>query len=244
MTTSPQDVVILAAGNGLRLSSLSPVPKPLVTVGGRPLLDRLLLTLLEAELSRACIVVGHAGTAVRHYPFAAVPQLHVQWVDNPEFRRPNGLSLLCAEGVVRPPFLLLMADHLFEVATLQRFLEQPCPADGAVVAVDRKLDAVYDLSDATKVLSKRSTLHAIGKHLRDYDSIDTGMFLCSGAAFNSMRDSAARGRESLSEGIATLSRLGSVRTWDIGPARWIDVDTPEAHEEAERMIQAGCFRLT
>ncbi len=244
MLTSAPDVVILAAGNGSRLSSLSPLPKPLVTVETRPLLDRILGAVVAAGLARAWIVLGHGADSIERHRFSCNGSLEIGWIRNPRYSQPNGLSLLCAEHQVRAPFLLLMADHLFEVATLQRFLQQPCPDNGAVVAVDRKLDAVYDLSDATKVLSKRSTLQAIGKHLREYDSIDTGMFLCSHAAFASMRDSAGRGRESLSEGIATLSRLGSVRTWDIGPGRWIDVDTPEAHEEAERMIQAGCFQLT
>ncbi len=239
MSICRTDVVILAAGNGLRLSSLSPLPKPLVTVGERPMLDRVFETVVGADLSRVKIVVGHAADLIRRHSFPSADGLHVEWIMNGRYSQPNGLSLLCAEGRVQPPFLLLMADHLFEVETLRRFLQQRCPANGALLAVDSKIDTIYDLPDATKVVTRDAVLVDIGKHLTTYDAIDTGMFLCSEAIFDAMTESASTGRESLSDGVATLCRAGRMRTWDIGPGRWIDVDTPGARERAERMVRAG-----
>jgi len=241
MANNRTDVVILAAGNGLRLSSLSPLPKPLVSIDARPLLDHVLATLVDAGLRRVKIVVGHAADSIRRHPFPSAGAMEIEWIDNPRYDRPNGISLLRAEGRVRAPFVLLMADHLFESATLRRLLREPCPANGAVLAVDRKVDLVYDLADATKVVTRNSTLEQIGKDLAVYDAIDTGMFLCSEAIFAAMKASASNGGESLSAGVAMLGRTGRVRTWDIGPAAWIDVDTPGARDEAERMVRAGCF---
>ncbi len=241
MATFPTDVVILAAGNGLRLSSLSPLPKPLVTIQGRPLLDRVLEALVAARLRAVTIIVGHAAQLIREHPFQSSASLDITWVPNPRYSEPNGMSLLCAEGRVRAPFLLLMADHLFQVRTLRRFLRQRCPADGALLAVDRKLPQVYDLDDATKVVTRGAALTGIGKDLEAYDAVDTGMFMCSERIFDAMRESAALGRESLSDGVRTLCRSGAVRTWDIGAGAWIDVDTPGAREEAERMVRDGIF---
>lgn len=239
MSTCRTDVVILAAGNGLRLSSLSPLPKPLVTVEQRPILDRVFETVAAANLAHVKIVVGHAADSIRQHWFPSADALHTEWITNGRYSHPNGISLLCAEGHVRAPFLLLMADHLFEVATLRRFLQQPCPRDGALLAVDSKLDTIFDLPDATKVVTRDSVLQDIGKQLSAYDAIDTGMFLCSEAIFDAMRQSASTGRESLSDGVAALCSAGRMRTWDIGPGRWIDVDTPAAREEAERMVRGG-----
>ncbi len=241
MANNQTDVVILAAGNGLRLASHSPLPKPLVSVDARPLLDHVLAALVEAGMSRVTIVVGHAADSIRCHPFPSASGLRIEWVLNPRYSQPNGLSLLCAEGRVKPPFVLVMADHLFEPDTLRRLLHEECPPDGAVLAVDRKVDGVYDLADATKVATRDSTVCQIGKQLQAYDAIDTGMFLCSDAIFAAMKLSAAAGGQSLSDGVATLARVGRVRTWDIGAAGWIDVDTPGARDEAERMIRAGCF---
>ncbi len=237
------DVVILAAGNGTRLSSVSQLPKPLIPVDTQPLLDRIVGALSGTSVSRVSVVLGHVASDIRRHRFSRASRLDIQWIENPKYSQPNGLSLLCAERRVRPPFLVLMADHLFELSTLQRFLAEPCPAGGAVLAVDRKLDRVHDLDDATKVISKGGLLRQIGKHLIEYDAIDTGMFLCSDAIFEAMRCSVSRGKESLSDGVARLSRQGGVRTWDIGPGRWIDVDTPAAHTEAERLARQGYFRL-
>jgi len=239
MSTCRTDVVILAAGNGLRLSSLSPLPKPLVTVEQRSMLDRVFETVAAANLAQVKIVVGHAADSIRQHSFPSAHCLDIEWVTNGRFSHPNGISLLCAERHVRPPFLLLMADHLFQVETLQRFLQQRCPPDGALLAVDRKLDTIFDMPDATKVVTHDGVLLDIGKQLTVYDAIDTGMFLCSGAIFDAMRLSASDGRESLSDGVAALCRSGRMRVWDIGPGRWIDVDTPAAREEAERMVRAG-----
>jgi choline kinase len=241
MSICRSDVVILAAGNGLRLSSLSPLPKPLVTIEARPLLDRVLGALAQARLPHVKIVVGNAADSIRSHPFGAAEGLDIEWIANDRYNQPNGISLLCAEGHVRSPFVLLMADHLFQVDTLRRLLTQTCPADGVVLAVDRKLDAIYDIDDATKVATRGEMVERIGKDLPAYDAVDTGMFLCSESIFEAMRQSASVGKESLSDGVATLARAGRVRTWDIGPAVWIDVDTPGARNEAERMVRAGSF---
>ena len=243
MDIIPTDAVILAAGNGRRLASISPLPKPLVPVDTQPLLDRILGALVHAGISRAWIVVGHGATLICHHRFTFASKLAIGWIENPQYAQPNGLSLLCAEWRVRAPFLLLMADHLFEVNTLRRFMCEPCPPRGAVLAVDRKLDRIHDLADATKVISQHAVLQEIGKDLVGYDAIDTGMFLCSSAIFEAMRRSASLGMESLSDGVRTLARVGQVRTWDIGPAQWIDVDTPAAHLEAVRLVAKGYFSL-
>ena len=50
------------------------------------------------------------------------------------------------------------------------------------------------------------------------------------------------GEESLSGGIAELARRSQVLTRDIQHRRWIDVDTPEAAGEAERLWRMGLFQ--
>jgi choline kinase len=161
-------------------------------------------------------------------------------VHNARFAEPNGVSLLAAERVVSGPFLLLMADHLFERSMLDDLLRVSERADAEVVmAVDFKVDAIWDLDDATKVMTVDSRVQAIGKTVRPFNAIDTGMFVCRGGVFSGMRAAAAAGDASLSGGIAQLAAGGRVGTADIGSGRWIDVDTPAARAIAERMVAAG-----
>ena len=66
---------------------------------------------------------------------------------------------------VREPFLLTMGDHLFDDAILDRLLDDFDPAL-LNIAVDRKLDSIFDLDDAMKVQTRKNRIIAIGKNLR------------------------------------------------------------------------------
>jgi NDP-sugar pyrophosphorylase family protein len=60
--------VILAAGKGTRMGEITEsIPKPMVEVGGRPLLWHLLTALSGAGVSEAAIIVGYMGDRVRSY---------------------------------------------------------------------------------------------------------------------------------------------------------------------------------
>lgn len=60
--------MILAAGRGQRLRPLTDtVPKPMVTVGGRPLIDYALDRVAEAGIGRVVINLHHLGAQIREY---------------------------------------------------------------------------------------------------------------------------------------------------------------------------------
>ena len=171
--------------------------------------------------------------------FAFRPPGGIDFVHNPDHHRPNGLSLLAAERRLSAPFLLLMADHLFAPATLARLILAPCPPDGGLLAVDRDLEGVFDAEDATRVRTRGDRVVAIGKGLADFDAVDTGMFLLPTAVFDAMRQSVGDGDASLSGGIRVLAGRGLMGALEIGGADWIDVDTPGALAEAERLARTG-----
>lgn len=234
------EAVILAAGNGSRLNLPNGDPKPLASVGGLTLLDRVVRSAVGAGIKTVSVVTGYGAVQLQASAFPEPPACEVRWVHNPRFAEPNGLSLLTAEGVVSGPFLLLMADHLFERSMLDDLLLASEKADAEVVmAVDFKVDTIWDLEDATKVMTVDSRVRAIGKSVRPFNAIDTGMFVCRGGVFPGIRAAAAAGDASLSGGIAELAAGGSVETIDIGSGRWIDVDTPAARAIAGRMAAAG-----
>jgi len=238
--TNVRDAVILAAGNGSRLSTVGYAPKPLVPVGGRPLIEYVTLALAAVGIRRVLIVSGYLGERLREWAPRYTERLSVSFVQNSAYHRPNGLSLLCAETHARAPFLLVMADHVFEVDTLDRFLAQAGDRE-SILAVDRRVDAVFDASDATRVVTENGRLRDIGKHLTRFDAIDTGIFLLGPGIFPALRASEQAGDGSLSDGIARFAAAYGMDTWDIGDDPWIDVDTPLALAEAERLVRAGFF---
>ena len=88
------------------------------------------------------------------------------------------MSVLAAANRIRSPLLLTISDHLFDNTIVDRLTES-ADSDFLNVAVDRKLDSIFDLEDEMKVQTRGNRVTGIGKHLREFDAIDTGLFVCS-----------------------------------------------------------------
>ena len=82
----------------------------------------------------------------------------------------------------------------------------------------------------------------IDKGLREFNAVDTGMFLCTPALFDALNAVDGPDGCALSDGVRALARDGKVRAFDVGDGFWQDVDTPEmlAHGEKnllERLVK-------
>jgi choline kinase len=242
-TPQVNQCLILAAGNGSRLIKASGgSPKPLVQLHGKSLLEHVILGAREAGIDRFVIVVGYGADAMRHW-FAGrrLDGISVSVVENVEYHKDNGVSVLKARDQIREPFLLLMADHIFEPRTANALLAEPLMPDEVILAVDPKLDTIFDLDDATKVRRDGDHIVDIGKEIAEYDAFDTGMFLCSPALFDVLESVIKEGNCSLSDSMRVLGRDGRLRAFDIEDAAWQDVDTPEALAYAESIfVQHFC----
>ncbi len=107
--------VILAAGSGSRLAHDSAgVPKPLMNVGGVPLLARALAHARGSGCLEAVIVVGHERAQVMAAARSMSSGLELRFVETPDPSAPNGVSLLAAQPLTKPQFFLQMVDHLLE----------------------------------------------------------------------------------------------------------------------------------
>ena len=233
-------VLILAAGDGSRLRDHVPVEhKGLVEMGGEPLLGRTCRMLGELGLREAIVVTGHRSAAVQAV-LNGLGDLGIalRFVENSQWKRSNGISVLAATELLAENFLLLMADHLFDPAMIAAMRGVSLRPGEVVLAVDRKLDAIYDMDDATKVRLEGERVAAIGKELADFNGIDTGLFACSRALVAHLSAvKAQRGDCSLTDGMRALIEQGRLRALDMGAAWWQDVDTLGALAHGLRLLQ-------
>lgn len=234
----PHRALILAAGFGSRLSDGRPVPKPLREVAELPLIVRIIRGLEKGGVREIGIVIGYLGDDLMSGLLDYEHRAKLSFFINDEYEKPNGTSLLKARDFVTGPTLLLMSDHLWSPDLLSAVGSCPVGEQQSALGVDYRIDACFDLDDATKVQVQDGRIVRIGKQLKDYNALDTGLFLITPALIEAL--DAVNGREgcSLSEGVAALASKGRMRGVDVGDATWIDVDTPEAHAEAERLISA------
>lgn len=231
--------LILAAGNGSRIASVAGgIPKPLVPLCGVPLLEHVMTSSREAGIERFVIVAGYRADLIRRWlKDQPVDGASVTLVENTEYHKANGVSALAAKTELNQPFLLLMSDHIFEPKTAKALLRQPIEHDEVILAVDPKVDRIFDLDDATKVRCEGNHIVEIAKDLARYNALDTGMFLCSPALFEHLESAKKNGDCSLSDGMRKLAQDRKLRAFDIGDGHWQDVDSPQALAHAEEIFE-------
>jgi len=231
--------LILAAGKGSRIASVAGgVPKPLVPLCGVPLLEHVMRSARETGIERFVIIAGYRADLIRNWlRNQSVDGISITLIENSEYHKANGVSALAAKKELNQPFLLLMSDHIFEPRTARALLRESIADDEVILAVDSKIDRVFDLDDATKVRCEGNRIIEIGKDLPRYNALDTGMFLSSPALFTRLESATKNGDCSLSDGMRKLAQDGKLRAFDIGDGHWQDVDSPQALAHAEEIFE-------
>jgi choline kinase len=125
--------VILAAGMSTRLRPLTDtMPKCLLKVGGKTLLERTIENVLEVGINEIAIVVGYRAEMIRDFFKKQFPQKRIRFILNPNYAKTNNAySLLLArrflenkDGKVDHSLLLLDSDIVFSSKLLPFFIEQ------------------------------------------------------------------------------------------------------------------------
>ncbi len=236
--------LIIAAGEGTRLQQRGEC-KPLIPILGVALIERVIRAAMEAGADEFYVVIGYQGERVRNFLESLADRLAVPVTPlvNDDWDKENGLSVLKARAVLHEPFLLLMADHLFD-PPLVRELTSLELGDGeiALVVDGNTRNPLIDMEDVTRVKvgddgpMGGKKIHDIGKGLADFNGFDTGIFLCSPAIFEALEQSIEKGGDtSLSGAVRILAAEGRAKAI-LMDGFWIDVDDPAAFQKAEQAL--------
>jgi len=222
----PEKAVILAAGLGTRLGKLTEeTPKGLLKVAGREILYRITRILQELGV-KEFIIITNPKYGGKFREFAKKNGFNAQIIINEYPEKGNGYSLYLAKNYVNGKFILVMSDHIYEKA----FLERAVKGEGLIVDKTPKYTSI---EEATKVKIKDNHVENIGKHLKDFDAVDTGFFVLTPEIF-------AVADEILSEkGKAELSEIVKkvkLKVTFVSGFFWMDVDTPEDIKKARKLI--------
>ena len=227
--------LIPAAGRGARLDRPN-TPKPLVTVGGRPLLVGVLSQLQEAGVEEAVVVVGFEGRhIVRELTNHPDLKLDVTFVNHDKWEEGLASSILAGRDQLGDePFALAMADHCYDQVLLERLFAEELGDDLGVMIVDRDLDGVYDRKAAVKVGLDADRVTMASRTLEEPAAVDAGLFVFAPAIFDALEKARAHNSSaSLTDGVDLLGREGKIRAHFADGAKWHDIDTPPALIRAE-----------
>ncbi len=108
--------LIIAAGKGSRLWPKGK-SKPLISVLGVPLIERVIRSAMQAEIDDFYVVSGYQGERVRHFLARLAPRCGVEitHIINHVWEQDNGLSVLKAREHLDGSFVLLMGSNPYVV---------------------------------------------------------------------------------------------------------------------------------
>ncbi len=226
-------VVILAAGRGSRLATLTEDrPKALIELDGKPLILHIINGLTQIGLRRAIVVTGYRHEQLER-ALKGISALEVIPVFNRDYERGNGDSLLAAEPFIAERFLLAMGDHWVDPEIYRRAIQ----ARGSALCVDFQFVACCHLDEATYVCVERSLVRRIGKDLREWNGVDTGVFALTPAIFAALKSLKGQSKLSLTEGLRALLASGEhLCALDVSGLSWTDIDTPDDLRRAEELL--------
>tara|TARA_Y100001949_G_scaffold72506_1_gene61585 strand:+ start:586 stop:1338 length:753 start_codon:yes stop_codon:yes gene_type:complete len=143
--------IFIAAGEGSRLENLTKdLPKPLVDVNGKSIIERQIELLRKNNVNDIIVVTGYKK---EKFTFKNIKYIH-----NPNFREQEQTgSLMVARSEIVGDILIMFGDILFEETILQQMLNSKCDI---VIAIDKDWEKSYEerpdnpKSEADKVLIK------------------------------------------------------------------------------------------
>ena len=238
--------LIIAAGRGNRLSALtSDKPNALIPVLGLTLIERAILSTKQAGINEFVIIVGYLGDKIKAFLGNGERyKVKIEYIENEEWERGNGISVLKAKELLNENFILIMSDHIFDARILKELVNNDIKGS-VILAVDRK----EPLPGDTKVLESMGKILEIGKYVEESNCIDTGIFLCSPKIFPYIEEAVKEEKTEVSDGIGRAAKNGDTEVFDITkidnyiPAMrkevktfWMDIDTKEDIVKAEKLL--------
>lgn len=233
--------LIVAAGQGARLREKGAI-KPLIPIKGTALIERVITIARSAGIEAFYVVSGYRGEELRESldRFAGRENLPIRHIINEDWERANGLSVYKAREHLQGPFLLTMCDHLVDPEIIRELLGAEYGHDKVTLCVDFNIDnPLNDPIDVTRVKCRSGLIEKVGKVIKDFNAIDTGVFLCTPIIFDALEASSRGGDDSISGAMNVLADWGRAAYFDIGDRLWVDVDDPRAFAHAEQLIEQG-----
>jgi len=226
-------LVIIAAGRGSRISSISKgLPKILIEVFNKTLLEHIIQNSITVGISDIVIVTGHNSDIIHDFISNNKFDINIELAYNDDWNLPNGISVLASKNNIpqNHDFMISMSDHFYNDDLLLKIKNSDLTNITVNVGADYKTDAIHDPDDAMKLIIDRNSnsISQMSKDLLKYNAVDCGIFKCKYEFFSILQEAKDSGKYSLSDACNILINNQGLGGVNIEDSIWIDIDTPEA----------------
>ena len=246
--------IFIAAGEGLRLENITKdLPKPLVDVNGKSIIERQISLLRKNNVNDIVVITGYKK---EKFTFK-----NIEYVHNPNFREQEQTgSLMVARSKIVGDILIMFGDILFDEIILQQMLDSK---GDIVIAVDKDWEKSYEerhdnpKSEADKVLIKDDKVIQISaKNIEVNDDNDVGELLgliklsmkgskilieqyekLENSHTGKFHDAVSLKKAKFVDMLQELLSLGTIITPVSIKGKWCEIDTKHDLEIAKKMFK-------
>jgi NDP-sugar pyrophosphorylase family protein len=226
---------IIAAGKGERILGRGiSIPKPLIPIGGEPLIARAIRAAAHVQVTSIACIVNDLNPAIANYLRSHSWPVPLELVTKTTASSMESLFSL-APFLSDAPFLLLTVDAVFEFKTLERFLAKARSLKDAqgVLALTRFID---DEKPLWARVDARRKIVAIGETARPSRYVTAGFYYFKPNLFTMIDTAKAKRLNALRQFLGFLTE-SDFPLYGIPVSKTIDVDYPEDIEKAERFLR-------
>jgi NDP-sugar pyrophosphorylase family protein len=241
-------LVVPAAGRGTRLwPRTANTPKPMISVGGRPILEYVLKFGRQVGVERIALVIAPEGHAIQEYFGRSYRGIPIYYVMQPD---PRGLAnaVALAEPYVRDMMLVINGDELFLHSRHNRLrcVLEDARADGLVGFVRTDNPARISTGYGLDVGDEMRITRLVEKPDKPWnDLLGVGTWLLGREYFDQFEATPTHPTRSERDFVAVVQRLidhgYKIVATDLG-CIFFNINTEEDRLRAERFLDQNSTR--
>lgn len=235
-------VVILAGGKGTRLAPYTTsFPKPMVPVGDKPILERIIRDLVKYGFNEIIISVGHLAPLIQAY-FGDGLKLgaRIEYsLENTPLGTIGPLNLI--KDKLYEPFFLINGDTLTDLdySKMKEDFVDHIPDDvvASIAVNNRYIDIEFGVVEGIMPLRVGEVKRRIGKYIekpRIQYQVGMGVCIFRPWVFKHIRD----GKMDLPELLDVLIPMQRVMAY-FHDGYWFDIGRPKDYESACAFVEGG-----
>jgi len=233
--------VILAAGKGTRLKPLTyGIPKPLLPVGGRPVIDYVMDNLLTAhgEIDQIFVAVSYMREVIENYlKHAPRDHIPIETVTTLGWETGGDLRTIVVEKDISDTVAVAYGDNVTDINMGEMVKFHKKKGRLATIALFRvpweEVDR-FGIADVSGDSLVSSFIEKPARHQVKSNLANAGYYILEPSAIEAIPHKKVKVEHAL---FPTLAREGQLAAFVYNPTHWLDIGTIESYRKANKMME-------